>query len=261
VTQESAARRTRRLGLSIPRRYDPPMGELSRIYWVRHGEVEDAWRGKLYGALDVPLSRAGRQQAESAAELLRGVHFDQLWSSTLERARFGARAIAAARARAGSGSSEEVRAEPGLVELDRGEWAGLSFEELERREPGAFAAWKRDPERLRPPGGENLTDLAARVLEVVDRIARELDGGTAAIVAHGWVIRVVLSSACGLPLKHCTRLKVVPASICAVDWPTSFDVERAITDRSRRRPGPSLAGVDLQDSGPAGRRWYQRPGG
>jgi alpha-ribazole phosphatase/probable phosphoglycerate mutase len=237
------------------------MAELSRIYWVRHGEVEAAWRGKLYGALDVPLSAAGKAQAQTSAAILSQVHLDQLWSSTLGRARFGAEAIAAARARALGEAPLEVRADPQLVELDRGDWAGLTFEELERREPGAFAAWRADPEDRRPPGGESLNDLAERVLAAVDRLAAELDGGAAAVVAHGWVIRVILSTACGLPLRHCTRLKIVPAAISAVDWPTAARERHAVRDARRRHPGPYLAGVDLQDAGPEGRRWYQRPGG
>lgn len=237
----------------------PTMAELSRIYWVRHGEVESAWRGKLYGALDVPLSAAGRDQAVASAAVLRGVHLDQLWSSTLGRARFGAEAIAAARE---PGTAPlEVRTDPALVELDRGDWAGLSFEELDRREPGAFAAWRAAPEESRPPGGESLFDLAERVLASVDRLAHDLDGGAAAVVAHGWVIRVILSTACGLPLRHCTRLKVVPAAISAVDWPTHARSDVEVRNPRRRHPGPYLAGVDLQDAGPEGRRWYQRPGG
>ena len=237
----------------------PTMAELSRIYWVRHGEVETAWRGKLYGALDVPLSDAGKAQAETSAALLSGVHLDQLWSSTLERARFGAEAIARARTR--DDAPLDVRTDPDLIELDRGAWAGLTFEELERREPGAFAAWRADPEDRRPPGGESLNDLADRVLRAVDRLAAELDGGGAAVVAHGWVIRVILSTACGLPLRHCTRLKVVPAAISAVDWPTAVRASSEVGAAPRRHPGPYLAGLDLQDAGPEGRRWYQRPGG
>lgn len=237
-------------------RYDPAMGALSRIYLVRHGEVEIDWRSRIYGGLDVPLADTGMDQARQAAERLASVELDGVWSSHLERARFGGRQILDRQSRLGNTEPEPWSE---FAEIDRGDWAGLTFDELEQREPGAFAAWKADPCERRPPGGESLHDLAERVLPAVDRLARELDGGTAALVAHGWVIRTILCAASGLPLHNCTRYRVVPASIAAVDWSTNADTSQPPREPRRRAPGPYLSGLDLQGAGPAGRGWYRRP--
>lgn len=190
-------------------------GELwTRIYLVRHGEVDAAWRGRLYGNLDVPLSDEGRRQAEDAAERLADRPLAAVVSSDLERARYGARRIA-----------ERARAAPPLDvdrrwrELSRGAWAGATFAELEQRAPGAFAAWLSDPERVRPPDGESLADVAARVGPALEGLAARAPGSEVAVVAHGWVLRVVLARCLGLTGAAISRLVVPPASIAALDWP------------------------------------------
>ena len=43
----------------------------TRLFLVRHGAVERAWRGRIYGDLDVPLSAAGEAQARRIAAILR----------------------------------------------------------------------------------------------------------------------------------------------------------------------------------------------
>eukprot|EP01065_Artemidia_motanka_P014475 TRINITY_DN18407_c0_g1_i1.p2 TRINITY_DN18407_c0_g1~~TRINITY_DN18407_c0_g1_i1.p2 ORF type:complete len:101 (+),score=5.91 TRINITY_DN18407_c0_g1_i1:58-360(+) len=46
-----------------------------RLFVVRHGAVVPPWpdrRDALYGAMDVPLSDKGRQQADAAAHMLLG---------------------------------------------------------------------------------------------------------------------------------------------------------------------------------------------
>ena len=50
-----------------------PAPSPTRLYLVRHGEVDHAWQGRIYGALDVPLSDAGRRAGERVARTLAGV--------------------------------------------------------------------------------------------------------------------------------------------------------------------------------------------
>jgi broad specificity phosphatase PhoE len=43
---------------------------MSRLLLARHGAVDTAWDGRIYGRLDVPLSACGRVEARSLAERL-----------------------------------------------------------------------------------------------------------------------------------------------------------------------------------------------
>ena len=172
-----------------------------RLYLLRHGEVDPAWNGRIYGALDVPLSEGGRAEARRAAGRLDGLELDAVVSSGLARTEFGAELLRGPR-----GLPRLV--DPELRELERGAWAGLTLAELEAREPGAFAAWARQPARLRPPGGESLSDLAARVLPRVRAWRARNPGRDVVLVVHGWVVRVVLCEVLGLELDRATRLDV-----------------------------------------------------
>jgi len=172
-----------------------------RLYLLRHGEVDPAWHGRIYGALDVPLSEGGKSEARRAAGRLAEVELGAVVSSGLTRTEFGAELIRAPR-------GLPAWTDPELRELERGAWAGLTLDELEAREPGAFAAWARQPAQSRPPGGESLEDLAARVRPRLGHWRARFAGSDLVLVVHGWVVRVVLCEVLGLDLDRATRLDV-----------------------------------------------------
>lgn len=175
--------------------------DATRIFLQRHGAVDSAWQGRIYGALDVPLSARGRAEGERAAERLAGIDLAAVISSGLARAEHGAACLRATR------RTERID-DPALRELERGEWAGLTLSELERRSPGAWEAWGRAPDTSRPPGGESLIDLHARVRPRIAAWARPHAGRALAIVTHGWVIRVLVCEALGLSLARARHLDV-----------------------------------------------------
>jgi len=215
----------------------------TRVHLVRHGRVSAEWRGRVYGQLDVALSDSGKAEAQRAADALEGHEFACVVSSGLERAEFGAACIRSAR-------GLERRDESALAEIDRGEWAGLLPNEIEERWPGGWRSWWLDPALHRPPGGESLEDLEARVLPCVQGLADEFSNRELAIVAHSWVIRVCVTHALGLPADAATRLELPPASVVVLDWP------QAQAGALKR---PTLAGF-CADRAPERRdAWFRGP--
>ncbi|QDU84990.1 Phosphoserine phosphatase 1 [Planctomycetes bacterium Pla163] len=183
----------------------------TRLYLIRHGEVDPAWRGRIYGGLEVELSEFGRREAFASAACLAGLPLDGVLTSTLSRAQFTAQLLAEPR-------GLEPRDHVGLVELDRGDWAGLTFDELESRDPGAHERWLAAPDRERPTNGESLADLAERVRAALQESIRPDVDRTLAVTAHGWVVRVLLCEALGLPLSRAEDLRMRTASIHAIEW-------------------------------------------
>ena len=58
------------------------------IYIIRHGQTEMNSRHALQGRSDFALNEAGLQQAQKAAERLRDVRFDRVYSSPLRASGF-----------------------------------------------------------------------------------------------------------------------------------------------------------------------------
>ena len=58
-----------------------------KLYIVRHGESETNRKGLWTGWLDVALTDKGIADAERVRDTLRGIKFDKVYSSDLQRAR------------------------------------------------------------------------------------------------------------------------------------------------------------------------------
>ena len=56
------------------------------LYIVRHGQSVHNQDNVCGGHLDAPLTKLGKQQAENTKQLLAGIHFDDIYSSDLQRA-------------------------------------------------------------------------------------------------------------------------------------------------------------------------------
>lgn len=216
----------------------------TRIFLVRHGEVASHWRGRIYGDMDVQLSEYGRAQAQAAARRLRSIRFSAVFSSGLSRAVYGAEAIA-------SGRLLTAEVDPGFREMNRGEWGGLHFPELERRSPGAWAHWFAAPRDRRAPGGESLGELAARVFDALDRTAARHGPANVAVVSHAWPIRVCATEALGLELEASVALELATGEIVVLDWPSA-----GRTGESGSLPRLAAFSMDTE---PSSSRWFQPP--
>jgi broad specificity phosphatase PhoE len=158
---------------------------------VRHGSVVGAETRRFIGHLDVPLSPLGIAQIDALSCRLRGVTFDGIYCSDLDRTRHSAEILAAPH------HLTPIR-DPALREFAMGEWDGLTAEQIRARDARAFEAWMADVGRFQFPGGESLPDLIARAVPAFDALVARHAGGTVAVVAHGGSNRAILCHALGL---------------------------------------------------------------
>lgn len=148
----------------------------SQIYLVRHGETEWNRLQRIQGSTDIPLNVAGRAQALATGELLAEFEPVMIFASPLIRA------FETAGIMARSLALPAPVAVPKLVERHYGAAEGLDYREVE----------DRFPDRSLVPGQEAQHDLVTRSLLAVLGIAREHDGASLVVVAHGGVIRAIL---------------------------------------------------------------------
>ncbi|PZS14939.1 MAG: histidine phosphatase family protein [Solirubrobacterales bacterium] len=152
---------------------------------ARHGETDDNLEPiRAQGFRDTPLNDTGRRQAAELAARAAELGIASLWSSDLARARETAEIV-------GGQLGLRPRLDPRLREADRGEWEGRLFLEIERDDPGHYAAWRRAGEGFRFPGGESLREQSDRVAEALSSI-RSSGELPALVVCHGGSIRATL---------------------------------------------------------------------
>lgn len=199
----------------------PPHAEATRFVLVRHAEPEHAIRGRVYGALDVPLSSDGRCRSDALAAALELMPLVAVYSSPLRRAVETARPIAVAH-------GLRPIADERLRELELGELEGRSYAEIEADEPGLFRSWMEKPTRVRFPGGESFHDLRARVLAATHEMRVRHAGSAIAIVAHAGVTRTILMAALALPEEALFRLDQPYGGVSVIDWLDGVPLVRAV---------------------------------
>ena len=93
----------------------------SPLYIIRHGQTELNNRKVLQGRSDHPLNENGIAQARDAAEKLKGITFDVVWSSPLIRALQTAKIIV---------PDAKPRIDERLIEMEYGPYEGMGLNEL-----------------------------------------------------------------------------------------------------------------------------------
>jgi alpha-ribazole phosphatase len=185
----------------------------TRIYLIRHGEVEGAETPRYNGHADVSLSERGIGQYHQLKERLAATRISACYTSDLSRCAVGADIIGV---RLGL---TPVR-ERNLRELDIGLWEGKSWAELMEEYPQEWRARLADMANYRAPRGESLSDLSGRVMPVIKGIANRHTGEEVLVVAHGGTNRVILLNAIGAPLSSLFKIEQDYCCINIVDYYT-----------------------------------------
>jgi alpha-ribazole phosphatase len=169
------------------------------LWLIRHSEPDEAVRGICYGALDVPLSLRGIEQAQSIARWLSGHRLDAIYTSPSKRCVDTARCIAANRS-CTVGVADELR------ELDFGEFEGRPYDEIAESHPDLYRKWMEHPTEVDFPGGENFKQMADRVIPTTRELVSRHSGQHLALVSHGGAIRIILADALGMPENNVFRV-------------------------------------------------------
>jgi broad specificity phosphatase PhoE len=88
----------------------------------------------------------------------------------------------------------------GLAEISLGEWDGLSWHDIEQRDPALAAAKLGDWFGVTPPGGETYGAVIARAREALDTVRQA--SGPVAIVAHAGINAVLWHVLTGAPITR-----------------------------------------------------------
>lgn len=169
----------------LPKLHDPEL-----LIFIRHGETDWNFEGRMQGQKDIPLNATGEGQASgNGARLKAYLEREALSPETLD---FVASPLGRTRAtmellRGAMGlDSQAYRLEDQLREITFGDWEGFTLEELADEEQDRILQRRADKWGFVPPGGESYEMLAERIgtwLKTVDR--------PSVVVSHGGVFRVL----------------------------------------------------------------------
>ncbi len=157
---------------------------MDTLLCIRHAQSTMNAAGLWQGQANPPLSEEGREQAHALGERLAGESLSVLVASDLRRARETAEI-------AGRSLGIATRLEPGLRELDVGDWSGLARDEIARRWPEDFDRFRAGDLDVRAGGGETRRELRERVVAALHSLQQIYSGGRIAVVTHLGVIRTL----------------------------------------------------------------------
>ena len=153
--------------------------------------AENRYRGQG----DYPLDRQGYFDAVNAGVRLVGKRVAAIHCGPLQRTRDTAYVIG--QITGVSGESHKV--EKGLINLDYGDWEGLTPKECLERDPDLYTRYRTDPAVAYCPSGEKLLDAGDRFIDALQDLW-VLYGGqgvAVAVVTHGVMIRLALARLIG----------------------------------------------------------------
>lgn len=191
-----------------------------RIFLVRHGETRQHEEPMFIGQYDVPLSDEGRLQAEVLGRDIAAAMREDVEAEALGMDKFGKEPMPAIERIYCSDLSRAhetadiicecvnrilpspvlVKTDPGLREINLGEWDGQPISRIRQEFPDEYRRRGENifTHKIRKGGGENFYDLQYRVLAAFREILRNDDAKDIIIIAHSGVLRVLENNINGL---------------------------------------------------------------
>jgi len=183
----------------------------TRLYLVRHGQVEGHCEPRYNGQADVALTDIGTEQYFILKERLAETRISACYTSDLTRCRIGAGIIC-----------EQFDIDPvhrqELREVNIGLWEGLTWQQIQSRWPDEWKARLSDLVNYRVPEGENLIDVRDRVMPVLHEVLERHAGQEILLVAHGGVNRIILLNAIGAPLSAMFNIEQSYGCLNIIDY-------------------------------------------
>ena len=170
------------------------------------------------------------EQAQAAAEFLAPIPIQRAYTSAMARPRQTAEAILACHPQVPLVSTQ------GLREIGHGHWEGRLESEIASHWPELLADWKRAPQTVQMPEGENLQQVWDRSLATWQRIVRSLDNDeTALVVAHDAVNKALICHLLGLEARHFWAVKQGNGGVTVIDYPNGAESPAVVTSMNLTR--------------------------
>ncbi|MFK8082971.1 MAG: histidine phosphatase family protein [Granulosicoccus sp.] len=189
-----------------------------RLHLIRHGHTIWNDTGGVAGRTDIDLSESGREAVRKLSRTCSVSAPPGLWyASPLLRTRETSRLLR--EGISSSGALPDVTLDNRLVELDFGDWEGLTWQAVHQQYQQEMDRWGEDWVNRSPPNGETFAQQAARCTDwLTDMMSSEKDDQDVMVVSHGGSIRALVCYCLGWPLSRAMSFNVDPATATTLDF-------------------------------------------
>ena len=185
---------------------------MTTVYFIRHAQAEGNANHFMQGNRETAVTAMGYAQIAALEKRFVETAVDAVYSSDLRRAVETAKAVSERK-------GLPVITDRAFREADVGVWEGREMSEIAQSDAAQFDAFLHHMERWHVEGGETSQQVLDRFLPALDRVRKENDGKTVAIVSHGYALRIVLAYLRGLSLKEAGDfVPCVNTAVSKVTW-------------------------------------------
>ncbi|MGP9682824.1 MULTISPECIES: histidine phosphatase family protein [unclassified Brachybacterium] len=189
---------------------------------VRHGQTDYNLQNRFQGSSDIPLNDTGIAQAHAAFDQLPPVDWDVIVTSPLQRAEQTGRIIGEDHGIPFGGT------DPRFVEIDWGFAEGKPVGEMQEAYPDRSF-----------PGREDHQAVADRGYDGLEALEERYPGKKVLVVAHGTLIRFILSGIIEQPLPSIPNATLSLVELEGTTWRVRMiageDVDHAVKVASREQ--------------------------
>jgi phosphoserine phosphatase len=146
-----------------------------QLVLIRPGSTDYDQEDRIQGSLDVPLNERGSNQVAAIIEQLCDLGIEAVYAPVSQPSEQTGRAIAKA-------LGLKFRKMERMQNLNQGLWQGMLVEDVRRKQPKVYKQWQEQPENVRPPEGEMISQAAERVRAAMTKLLKRHKRGTVAVV-------------------------------------------------------------------------------
>jgi len=154
-----------------------------KLILIRHGETLSNKEKRVQGISDVELSTVGIEQAHLLALSLKDYPIEAIYTSPLKRAMQTAEII-------NEFHQKELHTDQDLMEMDYGDFEGVSFKKIMDVEKDFIDQWMTDPASVKMPNGESLSQVQERAWRALKKIINKKEN--ALVVSHNFTIATII---------------------------------------------------------------------
>jgi len=177
---------------------------MREIYLLRHAQSEGNKLKIFQGKLDYPLSEEGKRQALRAAEILKKLQLEVIYTSPQKRAYQTAELVA-------EKLKLPLKVDENLREISYGILEGRKHQEVENWE--SYQRWLEDPVKNPLEDVEDLFETQKRFIEFLKKLSEK----RVLVVTHGGIIRIALCTVGNIPLNSIWKFSVGNCSLSKVE--------------------------------------------